>query len=147
MLRISYLIILGLAICCSYTAQSASSGRAQSALPKKIEIFLDKHFHKYEIKEAQYDSKEGKCKVKYTNGIKVEFDHNADWKAIQSDYVPLPKSIIDLLPHSATDFIAKQYPRKPILKIKHKADQYKVKLEGSIELVFNHQGKLIMIDD
>lgn len=146
MTKISYLIIFCF-ILCSFVAQSAPLYRAQSSLPKKIEVFLDKHFHKYEIKEIKDDSKEGKYKIKYTNGIKIEFDHNANWKSIQSDYVPLPKSIIDLLPHIATELIAKRYPRKSIVKIKHKVDHYKIELEGSIELIFNPQGNLIMIDD
>ena len=145
-MKVSYLFFL-LFICYSVVIQSASLYIDQSSLPKKIETFLDQHFYKYDIKELKYDSKDGKCKVKYTNGIKIEFDNNAEWKEIESDYVPLPKSIIDILPRTTIDFIAKKYPRRAVVKMKRKSGEYKIKLEGSLELVFDSKGRLVEVDD
>ncbi|MDR2949794.1 MAG: PepSY-like domain-containing protein [Dysgonomonas sp.] len=117
-----------------------------ASLPDKIQNFLDKHFINNEIEKLKYDEKEEEYKIKYKNGIKIEFDRNG-WVEIESGYTPLPKSIIDILPTPTIDFIAKKYPRKPIVKIKRKPDGFKVKLEGSIELKFDRRGNILKISD
>lgn len=119
----------------------------QDYLPKKVQVFLDRHFGKFKIEKLKYDAEDGECKVKYANGIEVEFDYNGDWEEIESDYIPLPKSIVDILPLPAIDFIAKRYPRRPIKKIKRKHDGYKVKLDGSLDIVFGKDGTILKIDD
>ncbi len=119
----------------------------QEGIPPKIQNFLDKHFGAYEIEKLKYDAEGGECKVKYKNGIEVEFGKGGNWEEIESDYIPLPKSIIDILPMSAIDFIAKKYPRKPIIKIERKSSGYKVKLERSVTLIFDNKGSVIKIED
>lgn len=128
-------------------SEIVSAHTNQYTVPPKIQIFLDKHFSKYEIEKLKYDAKDGECKVKYKNGIKIEFNHNGDWEQIESEYAPLPKSIIDILPAPAIAFIAGKYPHKHIIKIKHQSREYKVKLEDSLELKFDLQGHLIKTKD
>ncbi len=123
------------------------SDMRQAGLPDKIQGFLNKHFGNYEIEKLKYDAEDGECKVKYKNGIKIKFDRNGDWEQIERDYFPLPKSIIDILPASTIQYIAKKYPRKPIVEIKRKSYGYRLKLENSLELKFDHYGNILKIDD
>ncbi|MDH6311129.1 hypothetical protein M2451_004002 [Dysgonomonas sp. PFB1-18] len=132
---------------CSLNVCAYSSVIYQEKVPRKIQVFLDKHFSKYEIEKLKYEAKGGDCKVKYTNGIKVKFDHNGDWEEVESDYTPLPKSIIDILPHPAIDFIARNYPRRPILKIKRKSDRYEVELDRSLDIEFDNRGNILKVDN
>lgn len=137
----TYWILLLLLFSYTINLEASTSYTYQDHLPEKIQVFLNKHFSKFKIEKLKYN--DGECKVKYTNGIKIEFDHNGNWKEIESDYIPLPKSIIDILPISAINYIAKRYPRDPIKKIKRKSDTYKVKLDGSNDLVFDRKGNII----
>jgi len=114
--------------------------------PVKVEMFLKKHFAKYEIDKLKHDAKDGKCKVKYTNGYKIEFDGNSNWIEIESSYQPLPKSIIDLLPQKALSYISQNYPRKIILKIKRKSKGYKVVLLEAPNLLFDKNGHFLEKD-
>lgn len=140
-------ILIFLLFSCSIGVNASPPNNQEDYLPKKIQVFLDKHFSKFKIEKLKYDAKDGDCKVKYTNGIKIEFGQNGNWEEVESDYIPLPKSIIDILPHPAISFIAKKYPNKPIKKIKHKSDGYKVKLDGSLDILFDSKGNVLKIDD
>lgn len=140
---IFFLLIFGFTI----SSDASPTYSYQYTFPPKIQDFLNRHFNQYEIEKLKYGAKDGDCKVKYKNGIKVEFNHHGDWEEIESDYAPLPKSIIDILPKPAVTFIAKKYPRRPIIKVKHQSREYKVKLEGSLELKFDDYGNIIKIDD
>lgn len=117
-----------------------------SEIPPEIEMFLKKHFAKYITEKFKYDPKDGECKVKYSNGYKVEFDKNGNWTEIKSSYEPLPKSIIDLLPKNALQYISRNYPRKMILGIKYKSSRYKVSLLNAPDLLFDKNGRFLEKD-
>jgi len=142
-----YWILFLLVLSFNVNSGTSPTYACQYTLPLKIQNFLKKHFSQYEIEKLKYDAKDGDCKVQYKNGIKVEFNQHGYWEEIESNYAPLPKSIIDILPKPAISFIANKYPRKHIIKIKHQSDEYKVKLEGSLELKFDDQGNIIKIND
>ncbi|MDU1906565.1 MAG: PepSY-like domain-containing protein [Dysgonomonas sp.] len=132
--------------CGNLNSWSSHTSSYKNDVPEKIQRFLDTHFSNYKIDKLKYDAEDGECKVKYRNGIKVEFNHNGDWEEIESNYTPLPKSIIDMLPSPAISFIAKRFPQKPIMKIKRKSYGYKIELASSVGLKFDHQGNIIKVD-
>lgn len=140
---IFFLLIFGSII----SADASPTYICQHTLSAKIQNFLNRHFGQYEIEKLKYDADDGDCKVKYKNGIKIEFNHHGDWEEIESDYAPLPKSIIDILPKPAVTFIAEKYPRRPVIKVKHQSHEYKVKMEGPLVLKFDDYGNIIKIDD
>lgn len=140
-----YLVLCILLLSCATKVNAFHSLQYRNNIPEKIQVFLDRHFSKYEIDKLKYDAKDRECKVKYKNGIKVQFNGNGDWEEIESDYTPLPKSIIDILPKPAIAYIAKNYPQKAIVKVKHKSYGYRVKLADAAELNFNQTGNLIKV--
>ena len=140
-----YLVLSILLLNCVAKVDASSPLQQRNNIPERIQLFLDKHFSQYEIDKLNYDAKDGECKVKYKNGIKIQFNENGDWEEIESDYTPLPKSIIDILPRPTIIYIAKNYPQKAIVKVKHKSYGYKVKLADAQELNFNQAGNLIKV--
>lgn len=140
-----YLVLSILLLSYTTTVSAFHSLQYGNNMPEKIQAFLDRHFSKYEIDKLKYDTKDGECKVKYKNGIKVQFNGKGDWEEIESDYTPLPKSIIDILPKPAITYIAKNHPQKAIVKVKHKSYGYRVKLADAAELNFNQTGNLIKV--
>lgn len=113
--------------------------------PSEVTAFLDIHFKDMELVELKYDSRDGECKAIYKNGYEIEFKGDT-WVKIESDYHPLPKSIIDILPATIMKYIANNYPRKSIIKIKKKLSGYKVELTDTPDLFFDRQGNFIKKD-
>ncbi|MDR1504824.1 MAG: PepSY-like domain-containing protein [Prevotella sp.] len=140
-----YLVLSILLLSCATKINAFHSLQYRNNIPEKVQVFLDRHSSNYEIDKLKYDAKDGECKVKYKNGIKVQFNGNGDWEEIESDYTPLPKSIIDILPKPAIAYIAKNHPQKAIVKVKHKSYGYMVKLADAAELNFNQTGNLIKV--
>lgn len=113
------------------------------AVPAPIRSFINKHFKDMEMEKIKYDEKDGEAKVKFRNGYEVEFDSNNNWVKIETDYHPLPKSIIDLLPAGIMKYIAHNYPNRTITEIKRKHDDYKIELADSPTLLFDKSGTFI----
>lgn len=144
-MKINLIIIISLLALISQSPIYAGNNKKYE-LPPKVETFLNIHFTKNEIKESKYDPKDRVCKVKYTNGYKVEFDKNGDWIEIGTGYQPLPKSVIDLLPRKALLYISQNYPRKVILKITRKSYGYKINLLEAPDLLFDKNGLFLEKD-
>ncbi|MDR1714587.1 MAG: PepSY-like domain-containing protein [Dysgonomonas sp.] len=140
-----YLVLSILLVSCTTKVSAFPPLQNGNHIPEKIQAFLDRHFSKYEMDKLKHDAKGGECKVKYKNGIKIQFNGNGDWEEIESDYTPLPKSIIDILPKPAITYIAKNHPQKTIVRVKHKSYGYRVKLADEPELDFNQTGNLIKV--
>ncbi len=120
---------------------SAYAGKEKSEYdtPPKIEVFLKRHFSKYKLEKLMYDTRDGECKVKYTNGYKIEFDKNNEWREIETSNQP----IINLLPNNALLYISQNYSRKVILKIKRTTRGYQVKFLEASDLSFDKKGNII----
>lgn len=111
--------------------------------PEKMTVFLNKHFKDVALDKMKYDAEDGIYEVKFKNGYEIDFERGGTWIKIESDYYPLPKSIIDILPVNMVKYIAENYPRRSITQIKKKAYGYKVELSDSPTLVFDKQGNFV----
>lgn len=145
-MKVNLLLIISLLIFIFQPSVYAGNNIKKHRIPPRIEVFLKIHFAKYEIEKLKYDAEDKECKVKYTNGYKIEFDKNGNWVEIGSDYQPLPKSVIELLPRNALLYISRNYRRKIILKIKRKSFGYKVKLLDASDLLFDKNGHFLKKD-
>ena len=125
---------------------AAQRPQAKENIPEKALQFLEKHFKNYEIYRAKYDKKSGEWEIKLQSGHEIEFDYDGNWFEIDGETNPLPKSIIDLLPVSIMHYIAKNYPRRAILKIERESYGYEIELSNSVELQFSKTGKFLKED-
>lgn len=112
-------------------------------LPEQAVQFINTHFPDNKIVKIEFEDDENEYEVKLSNGYEIEFDLKGEWTEIESDYNPLPKSIIDLLPTDALTYIATKYPRRAIIKIERHNTDYEVELSNSKELIFNKNGKFL----
>lgn len=117
---------------------------AFSQLPDKASNFVQVHFENINITKIEFDDDE--YEVKLDNGCELKFDIKGNWLEIESDFSPLPKSIIDLLPKPVIEYIAKKYPRRAIMKIEKEGNNYEVELSNSVELIFDKKGKFLRKD-
>lgn len=114
-----------------------------NSLPPLARTFLETHFKHHKIYRVKFDIKKGECEVKLEGGIEIEFDYNGNWIEIEGEIQPLPKSVIDLLPSNIMVYIARNYPRRAILKIERESYGYEVELSNSAELQFDRKGKFL----
>lgn len=131
------------------TVQSASTGVVTEDLkeiPKKSRDFISLHFGDLKISHIKTEGKLlwREYDVIFTNGMKVEFDNEGDWKEIKSKNAVIPSSV---LPVGVNLYLGENYTDKKINKIEVKRYGYEVKLDKGPELKFNQTGNFIGFDD
>ena len=79
-------------------------------LPQKAQEFLKQHFSKNTISYAQVEKElwDKKYDVVFTNGEKIEFDKNGEWKEIDCKFSAVPDILV---PQQIQDHIKKQFPQ------------------------------------
>ncbi|MBK5722467.1 PepSY-like domain-containing protein [Dysgonomonas sp. Marseille-P4677] len=134
------LLLISILICLNSLSLPVSGENKSDTPPTKVTCFLKKHFKGMELDELEYNDKDGEYKAKYKDGYEVEFKGDK-WIKIESDYHPLPKSIIDRLPTNMVKYIAEKYPLRIIIKIERESSGYKIELSDTPDLFFDKQGK------
>ncbi len=73
-------------------------------------------------------------KATYSDGSKVEFFRNGEWKKIETRMQAIPQEII---PSQIRTYVEQTFPGTIITEIDHKRGKYNVELNNSIELTFD----------
>ncbi|GEM_PF-236592 len=121
-------------------------------LPQPALSFLDAHFTNINIRYIKQDNNEYEV---YLNGYDLEFDLQGNWTKVDGyvGYIKtaLPASFLTLDPvNTINSYIVTNYPGRSIMEIEKDYDNgvmhYDVKLDNSLDLVFDAQGRFIRID-
>lgn len=114
-------------------------------LPASSQQYLKKYFASDKVAYAKVDQDwlDKDYKVIFTNGNKVEFDKQGEWKEVDCKYTQLPAGII---PKAIADYVQSNYPNVKMLKIERDSRSYEVKLDNRLELKFDLQFRLTEID-
>lgn len=115
-------------------------------LPAKAQQFVKTHFPKEKIALAklEQDFLETRYEVVFTNGSKVEFLKDGEWKEIDCKYSTVPTAVI---PAQIAQYISQNYPDTKVVQIDRDKRDYEVKITNGLELTFDKQFNLIDIDD
>ena len=117
-------------------------------LPAKAQSFVKTHFPKEEVASVWKDTEMLRVEdytVALSNGTKVEFLPNGEWKEIKkSRGSEIPAKII---PNGIAQYVSQNYSGHPIKKISKKRYGYEVELIGGTDLEFSQNGKFLRIDD
>ena len=87
--------------------------------------------------EVQYE-------VMFSNGSKVEFLKNGEWKDVDCKFSEVPA---DIIPQAIRTHIASLYPDAKVLQIDRDSRGYEVQLNNRLELSYNTSFQLTDIDD
>lgn len=119
----------------------------QSQLPANAKNFVTKYFSDATVSQAVKDK--GMVKTEYevrlSDGSKLEFDGDGNWKEVESKTKSL--SEMSFILQSIRDYAAKNFPTYQIRKIEKGSRKYEVKLTNGLELEFDLSGKFLRIDD
>ncbi len=115
-------------------------------LPPSAQQFIKSHFgnSKVAIAKMETDWLDKSYDVIFTDGNKLEFDKQGNWKEINCKYSAVPASVI---PVQILKYVSENYPDAKVLKIERDKKDYEVKLSNRWELKFDLQFNLIDIDD
>ncbi|TKZ36440.1 PepSY-like domain-containing protein [Brachyspira catarrhinii] len=109
-----------------------------SALPQSARSFIQNTFPNAQIFKVEGD--DGKFKAKLNNGIEIKFLPNGEWESIDSDYTPIPPTV---LPNAVQNTVKNSYPQALITDVEKEFGNYKIKLNNMTELFISSSGQLI----
>ena len=117
-------------------------------LPAKAQSLVKTHFPKEEVASVWKDTEMLRVEdytVALSNGTKVEFLPNGEWKEIKkSRGSEIPAKII---PNGIAQYVSQNYSGHPIKKISKERNGYEVELIGGTDLEFSQNGKFLRIGD
>lgn len=115
-------------------------------LPQKARNFIQTFFSKHTVSYAKMekDFLEKSYDVAFTNGEKIEFDKNGEWKEVSCKLTIVPDAVV---PKQIKSYLTEQFPQAKILKIERDAKGYEVELNNKLDIKFNTQFQVVEIDD
>ena len=115
-------------------------------LPTAAQSLLTTHFSSLKISLVKEDREfiSRNYEVIFTDGTKVEFTRNGEWKELDCRKSAVPAALI---PASIKNFVTERYPDAKILQIDRDSNDYEVKLSNKLELTFDKKYNIIDIDD
>lgn len=115
-------------------------------LPVKSQQILKEYFHKANISyiKADEDLFNKDYDVVFTDGSKVEFDKNGEWKSISVKEMQVPGRLI---PNAILNHIRKNFPNHKIVEFEKDKKGYEAKLSNGLELKFDNNFRLMKVDD
>ena len=119
---------------------------AVEKLPELAQRFLKQYFSQVNVSLATEDVELAykEYDVVLTDGTRIEFRSNGDWKDVDCKYGEVPKGIV---PKPIEDYIRKNYPDVKITQIdRENRKYYEVTLSNRLELTFDMKYRLVEID-
>ena len=83
--------------------------------------------------------------VVYTDRTQVDFENNGEWSSVERRYEAVPAAIV---PEQIRNYLAgSSYPNAYITKIDRDKYAWEVELSSGLEIKFDHQFRVVEIDD
>lgn len=139
-----------IAICCMFafcncTMAGKDTPIRISQLPPVAQKIIKAHFSKGRVAMAKMETDwlKKSYDVVFTNGTKIEFDENGNWKDIECKHSAVPSALV---PVKITKYVRSHYPHSKILKIERDRKGYEIELSGDIDITFNKNFEVTEID-
>lgn len=115
-------------------------------LPKQAQQVITESFPNDRMSYAKMerDMLEVSYEVILVSGAKLEFDRRGDWKEISTRNVAIDSKLI---PVPILEYVKLHHPDSIIVKIDRDRYTYEIKLNGGIQLKFDHSFRFIGWDD
>lgn len=115
-------------------------------LPERAQQFIRQHFpeRKISLAKAERERFGMTYEVLFTDGAKVEFTKQGDWKEVDCKPSAVPAAIV---PAPIAQYVARHYPGAAVVEIDRDRREYEVKLASGVELTFDSKFNLTDIDD
>ena len=115
----------------------------QVAAPDAIVKFINSNFSGATINGTERDHEDGEIDVYLSDGSKVEFTANNEWKKITCPGKGVPSALV---PTAITNYVKSNYQSALIYKIDKNYNTYEVQLNNGVELHFGSNGQFLGMD-
>lgn len=113
-------------------------------LPEAAKSLVKEHFADKKITSATMD-KDGmdtEYKVHFSDGCKVEFNKDGQWRDLDCEKAMVPPSLI---PEKIAKHLIDTYPGIKVLKMEKERSGYDLKLSNGLELKFDNNQKFLRL--
>ncbi len=119
---------------------------AYSNLPIQARSFVQKYFTVSDVArvERERDGLHYDYQVYLKNASEIEFDHHGNLQSIDCKRNAVPEGIVPAL---IVSFVQTHYPNDVVVEYAINYRSLKTELSNGMELVFDHEGHFIRIDD
>ncbi|MGQ2982505.1 PepSY-like domain-containing protein [Flavobacterium sp.] len=122
----------------------ANAATVNPKLPEPALDFLKMHFTGYSISQVETGViSDNLYRVTLSDGISIMFDKRGNWKGINGNYRPLPKTI---LPKGINSHIKDNFKSQMVVKADKKTWGYKILLMDGKTVEYNNTGKFLRIN-
>lgn len=130
------------------TINAQESVVTQNELPQEAQSFIKKHFSQYTldyiILDKEYFSSDDYT-VRFSEGLKIEFNEKGEWTEIDGNYTEIPTEFIS---KNITSYVKAKFANTRIVKIeKGFFGTQEVKLSNGLELEFDSKSNFKRVDD
>lgn len=117
-----------------------------SELPVASQQFIKANFPQHKVSYANMDGTlmDKEYKVVFTDGCKIEFAKNGQWKEVSTKKGAVPETIV---PQQIRDYVVQNYSGQKIRSIERYRKGYEIELGNGLDLRFDQNFKLVKIDD
>ncbi len=115
-------------------------------LPQAAQTFIRTHFSNRKVAYAneERDLMKVSYDVVFTDGTKLEFDKNGEWKDVDTKPAVVPAAIV---PERIASYIRSNYPDAAIVAIDRTPRRYEVELSNGLDVKFDIRYNFIGVDD
>ena len=113
-------------------------------LPNVAKSFINNHFGDNEVRSVikEYDDLTYHYEVYLTDGTKIEFNKNGEWREVENRVEGVPTSI---LPAGIISYVQENYGGYFIVSVERDR-QYDIELNNDLDLDFTLDGDFIRVD-
>lgn len=124
-------------------AQDMTQAAPQAGVPAAVTDFINKNFPGTTITGQDPDN-DGEIEVYLSDGTKVEFAPNNEWKTIKCPGKGVPAALV---PQAIANYVKSNFQSTLITKIDKKYGSYEIELNNGAELNFDANGNFMGMDD
>ena len=138
-------IVMAMFVCVAVVKADNEVPVTVNELPATAQTFINTHFKDKKVALAKKETGffELSYDVIFTDGNKLEFDRNGNWKEVNCKYSSVPAAVV---PQQISDYVKANYAGIIILSIEKDDREYEVRLANRVELTFTLQFQLLDID-
>ncbi|MBO4721560.1 MAG: PepSY-like domain-containing protein [Muribaculaceae bacterium] len=123
--------------------QAAPQATPQAGMPAAVTDFINKNFPGATITGQDPDN-DGELEIYLSDGTKVEFAPNNEWKTVKCPGKGVPAALV---PQAIANYVKTNFQSALITKIDKKYGSYEIELNNGVELHFAADGSFIGYDD
>ncbi len=146
MKKIGFVIVLVIGVLVMATSFTYDNFVAPNEMPPAAQLFIQNHFPDSKVtlveKDINFLSKE--YTICLSDGTKIDFDTNGDWKEVDCRFSAVP---IEVIPEPIAAYVTANFKDFPVVEIIKTRRTYKVELANGIDLRFSKYGHLLDSDD